>query len=407
MKRLFARSIPPAAAPFTISDIMRGLAGLAMPQRTYAALTASIQHAFDVPYVFFVSSGTAALYLVLKALKEIHPDRHEVLIPAYTCFSVPSAIVAAGLTVRICDVDSQTLDFDTIALRNQLTDTKSLLCIVPTHLFGSVAVSAALKQHLADPAIMIVEDAAQAMGMQCNGAKVGTAGDAAIFSLGRGKSVSAVAGGIILTRNKTIADNIAHCVKDLPQVSMVAHIREVLVACALSVFIRPSFFWIPQSLPLGGMGENKFDTHFPVARLSPFAKGLTVRWEKNISHFAQSRSSKNDVYRKAFVGIQGLHMPSLRGDDFQGTIRFPLIIENLAARDRILTLSKSLGLGIVRMYPLSIDSIPEIAGATSDTEQSYKGAHRLALGLITLPNHCLVRMQDCNAIMKCILNNLA
>src|SRR5262249_39770687 len=50
---------------------------------------------------FFVSSGRAALAILFKALRR-GSSRREVVIPAYTCFSVPSAVARARLTLRLC-----------------------------------------------------------------------------------------------------------------------------------------------------------------------------------------------------------------------------------------------------------------------------------------------------------------
>ena len=62
-------------------------------------------------HVFLVSSGSAALTLALMALKSLARER-EVVIPAYTCFSVPAAVLQAGLRPVLCDIDPSTFDFD-------------------------------------------------------------------------------------------------------------------------------------------------------------------------------------------------------------------------------------------------------------------------------------------------------
>jgi len=95
------------------------------------ALAVSLEGARCIP----VSSGRAALAIILMALREGHdPGRDEVVIPAYTCFSVPSAIVRAGLKVMPCDIDPQHLDYDQSMLPKVVSS--RTLCIVPTHLFG-------------------------------------------------------------------------------------------------------------------------------------------------------------------------------------------------------------------------------------------------------------------------------
>ena len=68
------------------------------PQAALDGLAASLRSALDVPHVYLVSSGRAALTLILRALGRLSPRRH-VILPAYTCFSAPAAVGRAGLTV--------------------------------------------------------------------------------------------------------------------------------------------------------------------------------------------------------------------------------------------------------------------------------------------------------------------
>ena len=70
---------------------------------------AALQSEQGARSTFLVSSGRAALTILLEALRR-RSERREVVIPAYTCFSVASAIARAGLTIRLCDVDPVTLD---------------------------------------------------------------------------------------------------------------------------------------------------------------------------------------------------------------------------------------------------------------------------------------------------------
>src|SRR5687767_9164577 len=98
------RTLPPAAAPFSWRDLGYGAAALFTPRRSVQRLEEEIRAHFAVRDVFLVSSGTAALTLTLMALKSLSP-RTEVVIPAYTCFSVPAAVLKAGLRPVPCDID--------------------------------------------------------------------------------------------------------------------------------------------------------------------------------------------------------------------------------------------------------------------------------------------------------------
>ena len=88
------RTIPPAAAPLCWRDLWHGIAGAFAPRRCLEAREAEIRREFGVTHVFPVSSGKAALTLTLMALKSLS-KRTDVVIPAYTCFSVPAAVLKA------------------------------------------------------------------------------------------------------------------------------------------------------------------------------------------------------------------------------------------------------------------------------------------------------------------------
>src|SRR5665647_1758691 len=132
------RTLPPAASPFYLKDIVSGVTGFFNGDGIVERFEDDLASFYQVRYCCAVSSGKAALVLILQALHAIHPERDEVLIPAYTCYSVPSAIIRAGLKVRLCDMATGTLDFDFDRMADEL-ENPGLLCVIPTHLFGMPA----------------------------------------------------------------------------------------------------------------------------------------------------------------------------------------------------------------------------------------------------------------------------
>ncbi len=98
--------MPPTAPPIKFSDLFYGVAGAFVGgKRFLRQIEGELREYFGVKHVFLLSSGKAALYLILRALHSLSPERNKVLIPAYTCFSVPSAIVKAGLGISLCDIN--------------------------------------------------------------------------------------------------------------------------------------------------------------------------------------------------------------------------------------------------------------------------------------------------------------
>ena len=208
------RTLSPTAAPISFWDLIGAASGLWGGGKHRARLIQELKVKFSAREVFLVSSGKAALTVILKALAA-SSGRRRVIVPAYTCFSVPSAIVRAGLEVVLCDVEPETLDFNFSELEGLINE--EVLCVVPTHLFGRPADVDRVKRLCEGKGIVVIEDAAQAMGGQSGGRLLGTLGDVAFFSLGRGKNLTCGTGGVILTRSLPLAEKIKAEYATLPE----------------------------------------------------------------------------------------------------------------------------------------------------------------------------------------------
>src|SRR5262249_48475493 len=145
----------------------------------------------------------AALYLALRSLSRLRPERDIVAIPAYTCFSVPASIVRAGLKIFPVDVDPKTLDFNGASLA--AVPRNRLLCLVPCNLFGFPNDWSAVREVADRTGAFVVDDAAQGLGSTRDSQRAGRRGDIGIYSLGRGKSMGSVGGGLLVTDSDEIA----------------------------------------------------------------------------------------------------------------------------------------------------------------------------------------------------------
>jgi len=396
------RTLPPAAAPIYLKDIVSGIAGLIRGGKTVTKFEEELKAYYHVSHCFTVSSGKTALTVILQALKEISPDRDEVLIPAFTCYSVPSAIVRAGLKVRLCDVSPETFDFDYEQLSDIISTNKDrLLCVVPVHLFGFPADLERIREIIADESIFIVEDAAQAMGGEYNGKKLGSLGDAGFFSLGRGKALSTVEGGIILTNRRDIAEHIGRVTDKIPGYGALEIFELFLYSIALLMLLRPSLFWIPKGLPFLRLGETIYDPDFKMRKMSPFQAGLARGWVRKLHDFRRFRAGnvldllnrlETIALRPEWANRRPLPCP----------IRFPLKVEDVKKREHILNKSDQMGLGIAGTYPDSVDSIQELNSHFAD--HVFPNAKENAIKIITLPIHSYIGRKDKDKIvhlLKC------
>jgi dTDP-4-amino-4,6-dideoxygalactose transaminase len=375
--------------------LIHGLNGLANGAREVERFRAELKAHFGVRYCFLVSSGKAALTLILRALHDLQPRRDEVLIPAYCCYSVPSAIERAGLKIRICESDVDTLDYDYAKLGDGLCPDPKILAAVSVHLFGMAGDTDRLRQVLCDRGVAIVEDAAQAMGAESRGRKLGLVGDVGFFSLGRGKALSTVEGGIIVTRRDEIAAQIRKRVGELRDYRLLELILLMVQALALFVFQRPAFFWIPKMLPFLKVGDTFYEPRFRMRRLSAFQAGIAQGWLARLERFRKRRRELSDHWSGLAlpVGISAYARPHGPAVDF---IRYPLRITEPELWAWTLERSRAGGHGVMLTYPDAVCGIPALKDRFDG--KRFPAARRLAAEILTLPVHPLLSDRDLRKI---------
>ncbi|MGH9373470.1 MAG: DegT/DnrJ/EryC1/StrS family aminotransferase, partial [Vicinamibacterales bacterium] len=136
------------------------------------ALEREIAAYLGVEHGVGVASGTDALLLSLRALG-IGPG-DEVIVPAYTFLATASAVLHAGASPVLVDVEPDTYGIDLQAVAALVT--RKTRAIIPVHLFGQPVDMAGLMDLAATHAITVIEDNAQALGATDRGRKTGSIG---------------------------------------------------------------------------------------------------------------------------------------------------------------------------------------------------------------------------------------
>jgi dTDP-4-amino-4,6-dideoxygalactose transaminase len=183
-----------------VARVIRGASFVLGPE--VEAFEAELATFCGTRFAVAVSSGTAALHLGLLAAG-IGPG-DEVITTSMTFVATVAAILYAGATPVLVDIDPRTRNLDpTLVARAVTAKTRA---IVPVHLHGApVAMDEILA--LADAhGLIVVEDAAQAIGAEYLGRRVGSLGDLGCFSFYPGKNLGACGeGGAIVTDNSDLA----------------------------------------------------------------------------------------------------------------------------------------------------------------------------------------------------------
>ena len=157
-----------------------------------------------VDYAVAVCNGTVALTLALKAF-DIGPG-DEVLVPDYTFVATATSVLMVGARPVFVDVDLKTFNISVDDVLEKISPRTR--AIIAVHLFGHPADVKALREITQERGLILIEDAAQAHGAEAYGEKVGSFGDAAIFSFYATKNITTGEGGMVVTNNKKVADRI-------------------------------------------------------------------------------------------------------------------------------------------------------------------------------------------------------
>lgn len=148
-----------------------------------------------------VSNGTVALHLALEALGVGNGD--EVIVPDFTFAASVNAILHAGATPVLVDVDIETWTIDVREIEKAITNkTKA---IMPVHLYGHPCDMDAIMRVANAHSLFVIEDCAEAVGSYYRDKHVGGFGDAATFSFFGNKTITTGEGGMVLFRDKTVA----------------------------------------------------------------------------------------------------------------------------------------------------------------------------------------------------------
>jgi dTDP-4-amino-4,6-dideoxygalactose transaminase len=155
-------------------------------------------------YAVALSSCTAALHLSLIAAG-IKPGDEVITTPLTFCATV-NAIIHAGGTPILADIDPETLNIDPKEILKKVTSkTKA---IIPVHFAGRACEMDEIVDIAKKNNLIIIEDCAHAIETEYKGQKAGTIGDFGCFSFYVTKNIVTGEGGMVLTPNKDYASRI-------------------------------------------------------------------------------------------------------------------------------------------------------------------------------------------------------
>ena len=397
MKKPLLYSLPPAGQKIPLKALAGCLANKWNDK--YDHSIEAIKRYLGTEQVLYLSSGRAALWLLLKTISTLKPERKEVIVPAYTCPSVVSAVLKAGLTPVLCDNNMNDFGFLDDEFEKKMT--RKTLAAVVVHLFGAPVKIGRIQTICRNNGTFLVEDAAQGFGntfTDGQAGKLGLKGDAGFYSFGRGKPISIMHGGLLVTKSEEVFKEAEKIFSGLNGGSKYKSMNYSLLLGAYALFSNPHLYWIPQLVPFFNLGETIFEPEFDPAKGMNLAAAMASVMLSSLEKEKEVRKSNSKWYSdnltQAFINT-----PSRLGE--YPYLRYPLIIEDMNLRKRILEKLIAEGTGATGSYPTPLNELPILKKVLADSTQ-YRNAKKISQSIVTLPVHSGISVADKENIKRII-----
>jgi perosamine synthetase len=324
------------------------------------------QSALQTAPGYWLNSGTAALYFLLKNLKTAAGS--EIIIPAYTCPSVAAAVIKAGHKPLLCDVSLQNFNYDADALQKCLNNSNTA-AVVWVNMFG-------IETKIPDiPAAVIVDNAQVAYSDNR-----GTAAAAEIYSFGRGKPLNALNGGLAIVNKQAFFENLPENYRILADATLRDDLIYLLKILGYMLFYHPRRYDIPLHIPGLQLGETLFSLDINLNKISQ----LNFNSVRNISQRLQAIKQMREKVCVSYIDMLYRFSKHISFVENRQYIRFPLIFKQDGLRDHIRNALTGSGIMATGMYPFPLNEQPGLDAILRD-HTNYHNAALLSRNLLTLP----------------------
>lgn len=153
-------------------------------------------------YAVAMNSGTAALHAALLAADVGSGD--EVIVPSFTFTSTVEVVAFVGAKPVFVDIDPKTYCMDPYSFEKAITS--KTVAVMPVHLYGLMADMEAVMKIAKEHGLVVIEDAAQALGAELHGKKAGSFGDFGCFSFYATKNITTGEGGMVAVNRRESVD---------------------------------------------------------------------------------------------------------------------------------------------------------------------------------------------------------
>ncbi|MBL8270478.1 DegT/DnrJ/EryC1/StrS family aminotransferase [Steroidobacter sp.] len=379
--------IAPAGTPISFGTFSAGLARGVMQPSIDARLAHALAQHSGHQRCWLMSTGRAAMVIALQAMRDAvgDPRRTEVIVPAYTCYSVPASVIRAGLQPRLCDIDPSTLSMEVQALEQ--FDFSRVLGIVTANLYGIPNQLDAIERIAKRAGVLMLDDAAQSLGASLGGRPVGGFGDVGLYSFDKGKNITSLEGGALIASDPKLSARIEALHSALPATPFTKTAMTIVKLGAYSLLLRPTLYDFVRQLPGLGLGKTKWEDDYPIQQYSRPLAGFTHSLYGQLQSLSKRRRDNANSLSAALRAVPGMQLIEPPVGSLPAYTRLPFLVTDASRRDAVIAKLNDAGIGATASYPSALCDVPEVARTLPQSDLTMPAAQRVANSIVTLPTH--------------------
>jgi dTDP-4-amino-4,6-dideoxygalactose transaminase len=286
----------------TLARVLTGRARRGADQEHFVE---AVRRYLGVRYAMGVDRGRTAIEIGLRAMGI--GAGVDVVVPAYICASVVEGVERSGARVVYADVGA---DLNVTVGTIQAALTPATRCVIVPHLFGRAAAVDDIERSLAGTGIVVMDDAAQALGARRAGRMVGSFGACGIVACGFGKPLAGAAGGVLVTNDPALFER-ASTLAPEPEPGGVAA-RRLLAAWLWRRWRRVT---LPLQVVLDRLGLRRAEPRHRSAGLANIDAAIGVVQLASLEHHAAARREHARQILAAYPWLRGMLTSDLGAED--------------------------------------------------------------------------------------------
>ena len=332
---------------------------------------------FEPFKINFFSSGTAALsaaILACKSKREI--EKPEVLLPAYSCPDLISAVLHAKAIPVLIDLEPNSTFLSISEINKHINE--NTLAIIAINFLGIPERTLEIKKICNKNKIFLIEDSAQ--GLPTSHYSDYWKGDIVIISFGRGKPLNLLGGGATLVHKNSELEESVLSLKPLKP-SIKETILYNLKIIIYNILITPVFYNLLTAIPGINLGKTIYK---PLKSIDAISETTLSKLQSNFNKYNKANNI-NELSQeiKSLNSNEIIDLAKFKNEHTK-LLRHPVLFTNLRAKKKLLSTVPNYGISEMYKQPLN-----KIAGLEDilNFNKKYPNAENFSKALLTFPTH--------------------